>query len=1230
MLSCATAFGWRARTVLEYQNMKIVKAVEAEALDGARAALAADKFASGGRAVELAAGGATLRLAVDVPLGTGTVWIYARVPGVPVDGPWPPIYVEMDVKQPGGAVVHSRTRVPSQPTYQCVTRLFFLAPRAGTYEISLRAGKGSERALLVDRIEIRDPLDWCERKALKTGRCLVDDAELKRIRAAAQQVEKPKAKKAKQPLTHVLGADATVADMAQYAETVWKRLPPINAILGRPEMKAIQDLVNETVQRAEQYELYGDRVSAREAAVLLAALAQRYPTFDSRVQSFDSNFSRVAYERFSQASGHPYPPVALQVAYDRIFDAIKDDADLARAIWTKIPSVQTPEQFRALLDCNVLQYELALCFRFTRKCRLLGWEDWTLTTILVLGPNAVGQKWMDRIFEKTYADLTGNGGLAEYLVNGICRDGCNYDGATCYTVGVPTQLARVPMLMARFAALGGRVPAFAYDPKVNPRLLEGGWFRLNYRTAGGFQTIFGDGGGAIDRRFDTVPGLGEHGTGDVYDWYWRHTGDARYAWMAAACGRPRTMSEKEWAAIIDAAKTTRDPVLHGPTVTMPAFGSTTLELGAGEDDVRLKGAAILRFGTGRAHQHGDLLDLTINAFNERIIGDGGRSGWPWMRFTAQHNTIEVDRDSFQSTGVNSGAFGWPLTMCETGLARFASAGGRSSVHPQLTDYRRDVAMVDLGIHGEGDDRVRHFYVFDVNRVGGGLVHTYCSHAMPGEIGFNTKTEPASDNPHGLLYKAADARTGVTVDPFVTTWTMTSRRHSKAPFGLRHYLFGWGGLPFWTAKGTHRNYNNHIPFLWIERESKTPQHATYFSVFEPWWREPNLTSVKPLSVRGGGDGSDAARAVRVVSRWGRTDTVIISEGGRNIQVEGGIETDAHFVFIAEQGGAVVQASMVGGTYLRRGGLSLAAPAGAYEGTIKLIDLRSGRLTLAPGLPAGRAEGAFLIFGRQPHVTGEYLAADKDGLRLLRACELFRSPIVSIDEKAGTVHPSVALPITAADPSAYVGCTATNEAQDKFWRVERTDVAEMWIPLLTPISDAEVTDADGDGKRTVRLTGFAPPEKTRDPVILYYGPFQKPVRMKQFNRAPFKEPVVLEVTRVDAKRRVLYFKPPADYDLVWQGWAYEGVTVTNEAGNRQWRASVPAREFNIVLSGPPVRKSDFTVTGSPFEGPREARPRIHLYDFGRSDPYRLETYATVRRDANGVYQTESNTRATAAVK
>jgi len=1298
---CLPARAWRARTLTAYQDVRLVETIEAEDLDIAGdAAVFKDPYASGGRTVRLEAGGAHVSFSRRLPEGVYAVWLYARVPGAGMDGPWPPVYVEMTARGPRGAV-QSRQRIAYQPTYQVVTRLFFLADRRARYRLTLSVGARSRQPLLLDFVEVRDafapafggapPL---KREAVKKRRTLTDDATLARIRRAA-----PKAK-----ISHVLPANADAERLAALLRAVRRSLPPMNALLGgcdrpaTPPLKElekklstgtfkpsglyepwalvnektgerydaaayeagkaytgglpddgggfyvpagrhgaakraltiaplgafflgrIQALVREAEKRGLEYERYADPTSAREAALLLVALAERFPTFDLRVQSTANNFGFGNYERWSQSTGNPIPPVALARIYDRIFDAVKDDRILAAAVGRVLPYVKTPVDLRAFLDRNVLQYALLAHHRFTYRTMQMGWEGRMCELLLALGPWGVGQKWMDHFMRHCYADLTGDGGYADYVLNGFHRDGSNYNGGTLYTTGSGPRAVQNCILLERFVRLGGRVPRFAYDPKANPRLLEVGTYLLNWRAAGGFTSIFGDGGGAIDRRFYPAGWL--RGGGPVYRWLFRHTNDPRYARLAKAYGRSPEVGDEEWEAIEKAAKDRRDPILHAGTVCMPGFGNTILELGADSDDLKQKGAASIRHGTGKGHQHGDLLDLTLYAYNRRIVSDGGRSGWPWMRFTCQHNTVEVDRHSFQSTNVNSGAYGYPLVLTAAPGVRFASAGGWSTVHPNLDDYRRDVAMVDLGVHDDGAGPLRHYYVFDCIRVGGGRVHTYSVHAMQSrQIRFNVEHKPTDQAPPSLAHGARDPFTGVASDPLVTTWSAGNRDGRKAPHGLRHHLFGWGGRRFYGAWGAHRNYNWDMPFVWIERVSDQPIRDTYASVYEPFYAEPNLSSVRALRVEGGATGSRAARAVRVVSRWGRTDLVLINEPGRPVKVMDPaagagaaplLETDAHFALVSEDAAGLVQASMGGGTALVRKGLRLKAARGAYAGRITAMDFRTQTITTDPPLPAERVDGAFLALGRAPHRTAEYLRVEDGKVRLRRALAVFRSPIRAVDEKASAVVPEIALPCTVMDPNFYIGCTATNEQHDRFWRVERTEVTEMWMPLFTPVHEADITDADGDGRRTVRVTRFAPPERTRDPVILYYGPFTKPVRMKQYNRAPFEEPVVLEVTRVDEARRRIYFRPPEDYELVWNGWVYEGTQVANESDTRRWRGQFPGREFRIVLSGDrPPREADFTDTASPLGEPADGVRRILLYHAGPGDPYRLETFVSVRR-------------------
>lgn len=1206
MLS-SRALAWRARVLDAYQRVPLVKTLSAEDLAGAKPAVTPDKFAIGGKAVRLANDGVTLSFSETLAPGVHGLWLYARVPDSAVMGPWAPLYLEMTVDKPGGERVTSRQRVAYQPMYQCVTRLFFIAREKGSYRVQLKVGGASETALLLDFIEIRNELGRCVRQPLKRARHLVDDAGLARIRAWHREGKNPKPRRSKPKFPRRLPDAAGPPEMAAFLEQVREALPPMNQ--SNANIRALVELAEAA---SLDYLRTGNLDRGREAALVLAHLADRYPTLCRRVQDERYIFGRTSYERFGQGNGHAIPPAVLSRVYDRVFDVVRDDAELARVVGSIDPRVKRPLDFRAMLDCNVVQYELALYFRFTRQGMQLSWERGITDVLLVLGPSQVGQQWMDRFLHiQSYADLTGDGAYMDYLVNGINRDAVNYNGGAGYELAVPVNLVLNAVALERFAKLGGQVPPSAYDPKLNHRLPYACKLLLRYRIAGGFMPIGGDYGGANDYRYDVPPLASFGGRQQAYRWGFRHFNDPDLAWMARAYGRPPDADDEEWAAIEKAAADRRNPVLHGGSTTLPGYGYSTIEMGANESERTMKAAAAVRHKTGRGHGHGDMLDLTLYAYNKRVVSDGGRAGWPWMRFSAQHNLVEVDRHSFQATGVNSSYYGYPLLSRQLAGAGFVAGGGWCSSHPQLRDYRRDVAVIDLGAHGEGRLAGRHFYVFDVLRVDGGKVHTYSFHGPQGEIVEQSggKRQPAPAQ--GALYGAGNPERGRTTDPFVTTVMGRARKKEQPRAGMRHHLFGLGDTPFYTGLGRNRGYNWDIPFVWIEREAAAPIADAYAAVFEPFLEEANLTQVTPLKVEGGGAGAHAARAVAVTTKWGRQDMVVTNEAGRPVRLGNGLETDAHFAFIARDEQGLISAAMVGGAYLRYAGVELAASRAVYAGSIVSVDPRSLALKTRPRLPA-EAAGALVSFGQAPHLVADVVAANGRSLRLSRSHRIFRSPVVRVDAAARAVYPRIALPVTASEPGFYNGAAVANGKGEYYGRIERTEVAEMWMPIFTPITGADLRDADGDGRSTVRLTGFALPQQTRDPVVKYYGPFEKPVRMRQFNREPFAEPVVLEVLRVDPERRRLYFRPPADYDLMWHGWVYDGVIITNEAGDRQWRGNVPARELRLILAGERSLANFGEV--------------IEIYDFGPGDPYRLGTHVGVERVAPGRYRASQNVKAT----
>ena len=102
LLVLTPAWGWRARVLNEYQNVPVIETVEAETLEGAKAVVEEDPFASGGKAVQLVRGGTPISHTVDLVPSTYGVWLYARVKGSKVMGPWPPVVIEMIVRTPDG------------------------------------------------------------------------------------------------------------------------------------------------------------------------------------------------------------------------------------------------------------------------------------------------------------------------------------------------------------------------------------------------------------------------------------------------------------------------------------------------------------------------------------------------------------------------------------------------------------------------------------------------------------------------------------------------------------------------------------------------------------------------------------------------------------------------------------------------------------------------------------------------------------------------------------------------------------------------------------------------------------------------------------------------------------------------------------------------------------------------------------------------------------------------
>ncbi|MCC7517886.1 MAG: hypothetical protein IT578_01740 [Verrucomicrobiae bacterium] len=237
LLAVPTAFAHLDTLTQVLEPDPLVRSFEAETLPALGAArVIDDRAASGGKAVLLAGEGSGFRLELGrLPVGMHSVHVAARLGGPDpfVAGPGTreavPLYLHLKVNSaPGGGAEEYRLRVPlpERGLYEHVARIYFHTPEERGYSAEIYLGpRGRIRELVVDRVELRNPLANFAFRALKNRRTLSTPEEIQQLRATAAKGGRVHAP--------VQSAPLSMEVRAARDRVIWNEsLMPINANCG--------------------------------------------------------------------------------------------------------------------------------------------------------------------------------------------------------------------------------------------------------------------------------------------------------------------------------------------------------------------------------------------------------------------------------------------------------------------------------------------------------------------------------------------------------------------------------------------------------------------------------------------------------------------------------------------------------------------------------------------------------------------------------------------------------------------------------------------------------------------------------------------------------------------------------------------------------------------------------------------------------------------------------------
>lgn len=1226
LMATPAAHAWWDTSILKASPFKLVTEIEAEACPGVpESLLAADPQGSGGqgsKAFILKPGGPALTTTFDglQPRGLYVVYVMARAPE---SAPSTTLLTLTVTEKASGQTSSWTLPVAYSPLYHASGRLYFPTPAGGTYAVSVsqpadasgyRVDSSIEpgdslqdapvtnfiaklrttpfRPLWIDRLELRDLLADVARKAVKTRRMLTTDEALSELResfadevAAAAGTRRPVRLPA---FAGPFALDSAVTpwwpkgrspdERQARNEQLWSLMPDYNTLYSQRSPRYMTTIGHDTsggvLEAALAYEKTGNAEFGWDAAILLCSIALKWPALDFQTQSISQNGQGPAAPSsnlftFSQSPGKFVyrgwsggTTEKLVRSYDKVFDFITGNQALADAVGKHVPWVKTPADVRWLLDVYLLQVSMDQAGRDW----ISGTDSVKVLIPLIQGVSPVSDRMLDTgLFHMMAMNMTFRGGADDQAICSYSRDGVHYIGSVGY---LGNDLLEIGDLLKQYVNAGGNARFDILNETQYPHMREAEQtLAAVNNVAGGFPLIVGD---ARDMRVGRTPG-------------------------AAAL----------------------------PSRLLGGFATTILESGPATNPLARR-AVGLYAGIGRGHAHQDCLNIEVFAHGCRVAPDlGGRHegknhGSPNMRWNKVHNVVEVDGRNFENeyAGSTVSGTGWNTAFSPRPGSQYMAHRARATSHPEVTLYSRQTALIDA------DDR--NSYLFDVFRVRGGSVHTYCFHggrASNDDFTVNAPLAPAtSSNALEYLRKHFEGtrREGVVPDVLQADWTLEPglQKHYQGPAGdpaarvtTRLHLFDHKGASLYTGNAFSEMYAYNFPMLYVRSAAAASNRESVFPVLlEPFAGTAFILSRRALAVKGGKPGADAPVAVEVTLAGGLTDTLFAGSGQDGLLDAGGaMQTAGRFAQVRRDSQGPALAHLAGGTELRADGIALTLSVPRYEARIETVDYAAQTFTLKGTWPARLLKGAAALIENPDHHEAFVLESLENGaggstrVKHEKTALYYQSTVLNANEKEGWLETEIEPPVFGCDSRFIDGTTAGNEKQDKAWKVTFEE-SDRWMAIGFPgyrgsfpntMSWADLPDADKDGRKTLRLIETETRGTNRAGQVL----------------------LTLEVTRISDDGKVFYFKLPADPDYQRGGWQYAYRHLVNEDGSKTWVSLYPGSSFRWKPEGG-FKAADFTDANG------DGRTKLRAYVFGPGDTVSVEGFAYAKRLAADLWEIRAN--------
>lgn len=862
----------------------------------------------------------------------------------------------------------------------------------------------------------------------------------------------------------------------------------------------------------------GDIDSARDEAIRLIRIAYRCPAIDSAnnlcaVTSIPAAYRRDirCRRRMTQASWLSWYTNYLKppLAYDKLFTYIDGNEELAQSVGRFVPWVKTSEDLIKLLDVYLVQ---------TIAKRVLRYHYYVDPMVagelaLILDNQSVTGSWIEWLFSRTFVYPLKPAGIQDLMISGCDRSGPEYIGSTFYAQGEGA--SRVASSLDKFRKRN--ILPEKYDltrTDLYPKPLAHCYWRLSNVVAGREFLRIGDVCGPDKRPGHTLRNIAQTAR---LGWEWSH--DSRFAWVLRYAGKRGEFTEEEWAEIERSARSfSRAPWLENRSRQVYNWAGV-LESGLQHDDPRFRRAVYLRTGLGIGHHHNDSLDLQIVAHGLPMTIDGGqRPGYssPGDRTTRTHNTVEVNESNHYLQS-------WVAVITDAEGARYLKA--KAEPPESCKVFERQVALIDVD-EGKGSQKLppekafpdallpkgiatANSYVFDVFRVSGGSVHTYCFHGpITDELKVNSlnrthisppekSEEPTPEQTYLRMFGRTPESwfAGDAPDVLEATWRYSRKKGYGSeqfmagpnfdPNSPRKYtrlmLFDTRGMRVLEAQTlTHRGpfagRHYRLTHIFAQRRGEELE-STFHAIIEPYAGEPFIAHAQSIRIPNNETDALRAVAVKVRTRNGHEDICFADGRPEKVRTVGELKVSAEFAFYSKDTRGLRLASLTGGMLLETPELILKPSSAQFNGKVISVNYLKRQMVIDKKwnpasvgrvfeVDAGQRTTSYTLRSVQPNGAGSVLT-------LQNGADYYRSRILKVGP--GGVVVCQVKPVLDEIPGLNKNFTATNDQITRFWKADL--ISANFAETKWQLKGAPVSEDDFKPEAVLRLWEYGPGDTAR---------------------------------------------------------------------------------------------------------------------------------------------------------